>query len=197
MKKKLLGIIGVLLLLAIIAVGIGVWSYNNVDHGDKPKKSDVIIMIDGGDTNRFTESGRFYEEGYGKKVMVSPANPKMADGKIFENVKLVEEAGVPSKAIIEEKKATSTWTNATETLKLMKKHNLKSALVVTSDYHATRTKLAYNRANKDYGYDISVVGVKSKDGLEWHEYQAGKDQAFREAYILPAYWLGLYKFIDL
>lgn len=194
MKKKLLGIIGVLLLLAIIAVGIGVWSYNNVDHGDKPKKSDVIIMIDGGDSGRYTETGRFYEENYAPKVMISPA---IEDENGLNNVKAVEEAGVPSKAILKEMKATSTWTNATETLKLMKEHNLKSALVVTSDYHATRTKLAYNRANKDYGYDISVVGVKSKDGLKWHEYQAGKDQAFREAYILPAYWLGLYKFIDL
>ncbi|WP_414043541.1 YdcF family protein [Macrococcus animalis] len=194
MKKKLLGIIGALLLLAIIAVGIGVWCYNNVDHGDKPKKSDVIIMIDGGDSGRYTETGRFYEEKYAPKVMISPA---IEDKNGLNNVKAVEEAGVPSEAIIKEMKATSTWTNATETLKLMKKNNLKSALVVTSDYHATRTKLAYKRANKDYDYDISVVGVKSKDGLKWNEYQAGKDQAFREAYILPAYWLGLYKIIDL
>ncbi|WP_414054023.1 YdcF family protein [Macrococcus equi] len=194
MKKKLIGIISVLLLLAIIAVGIGVWCYNNVDHGDKPKKSDVIIMIDGGDSGRYTEAGRFYEEKYAPKVMISPA---IEDKNGLNNVKAVEEAGVPSKAIIKETKATSTWTNATETLKLMKENNLKSALVVTSDYHATRTKLAYNRANKDYGYDISVVGIKSKDGLKWNEYQEGKKQAFREAYIIPAYWLGLYKFIDL
>lgn len=194
MKKKWLSIVGAIVLLALIAVGIGVWCYNNVDHGDKPKKSDVIIMIDGGDSGRYTEAGRFYEEKYAPKVMISPA---IEDKNGLNNVKAIEETGVPSKAILKEKKATSTWTNATETLKIMKENNLKSALVITSDYHATRTKLAYNRANKDYGYDISVVGVKSKDGLKWNEYEAGKQQAFREAYILPAYWLGLYKVIDL
>lgn len=197
MSKKLIKIIGTLLLLAFIVFGTFLWCYNNVDHADKPQKSDVIISIDGGDINRYKEAGKFYTEKYAPKVIVSPANPKMADGKIFENIKILEEAGVPKNAIIEEKKATSTWTNATESLKLMKENNLKSALVVTSDYHATRSKIAFNRANKEYGYDIKVVGVKNKDGLKWNEYQDGKKQAFREALVTPAYWLGLYKFIDL
>lgn len=197
MKKLwlfLASILGIIVLCALVMV----YCYFNVDHGDKLNgKKDVIIMIDGGDNGRYTEAGRLYQEKYGKKVMISPANPKLKDGTILDNVKAVIDAGVNEKDIIKETKSTSTYTNATETLKLMKENNLKSAIVVTSDYHATRTKFIYNRVNKNYGYDITVLGIKDKDGKKWSETSNGKHQAFRESFVTPAYWLGLYKVFDL
>lgn len=194
MKKLwlfLASILGIIVLCALVMV----YCYFNVDHGDKLNgKKDVIIMIDGGDNGRYTEAGRLYQEKYGKKVMISPAIEQKGG---LNNVQAVKDAGVPDDAIIKETKSTSTYTNATETLKLMKENNLKSAIVVTSDYHATRTKFIYNRVNKNYGYDITVLGIKDKDGKKWNETSNGKHQAFRESFVTPAYWLGLYKVFDL
>ncbi|TDM12379.1 YdcF family protein [Macrococcus lamae] len=192
-KRTLLIVLGILVLLALIAAGSAVYAYNHVSQGEKPVKSDVIIMIDGGDTNRWTQAGKLYQEKYAPKVMVSPV-VKIPG---IDNVQAMVEAGVPKKDLILEKKATSTWTNATNTLALMKKNNMKSAIVVTSDYHTARTKLAYDRADKNNDYDITVVGIKDKDGNAWNETDIGKSLARGEVVKLFAYWFGLYKFIDL
>lgn len=193
--KLLLRVMGVIVALAFIAICLLVYFYNHVEYVAQPVKSDVIIMIDGGDTGRYTESAKLYKDKIADKVMISPA---IEDPKGLNNVKAVEDAGVPAKAIIKEKgPTTSTWQNATHTIKLMKEKHLKSAVVVTSDYHTARTKLAYDRANKDNAVKITVVGVMDKDGRPWRETANGRAQARREAVVLPAYWLGLYKFIDL
>ncbi len=192
-KRTLMIAAGLISLLILIVVGIFVYCYNHVSQGVAPVKSDVIIMIDGGDTNRWTQAGKLYQENYAPKVIVSPVIKEPG----IDNIQSMIDAGVPKKDLILETKATSTWINATNTLALMKKNHLKSAIVVTSDYHTARTKLAYNRADKDNKFDITVVGISDKNGEYWNETEIGKQQARREAVKLLAYWLGLYKVIDL
>lgn len=53
------------------------------------------------------------------------------------------EAGVSESQIINEPYDTSTYTNATNTLRMMQEMGLHSAIITTSDYHMLRTKLIY------------------------------------------------------
>ena len=100
-----------------------------------------------------------------------------------------------SEAVIEEYQATSTYTNATESLKLMDEYGFDSALVVTSDYHLKRSKMIYDRVNGGQ-YNLKYIAALSADGKAWKERADWKRAWFSEFYKLWGYRIGLYNFID-
>ncbi len=102
--------------------------------------------------------------------------------------------------IIAEPKATSTWTNATESIKIMEQHGWKSAIVVTSDFHTRRTKMAFERAkgNKDLKFIyVSAYPKRSDYKNSYLTNKINRKWALHEIYKYWGYWFGLYYFVDL
>ncbi|SOC37735.1 DUF218 domain-containing protein [Salinicoccus kekensis] len=168
------------------------------NHGrsDAPEKADVILMLGGGDGGRMVKAAELYHEGYSEYVVISPA----LDEYYTQSVQFALDLGIPEGAIIEELVATSTYTNATETMDIMEAHDFQSALVVTSDYHLKRSKLIYDRVNSNHYddvFDFTYVAALSADGDPWYELSYATNIWFREYVKMWGYRLGLYHFIDI
>ena len=188
MKIKIAVILICISLMLMMVVIIDSFNHNKTD---SPKKADVIIML-GGDSGRLEKSAELYHNGYADYVMISPEIESIRS----QSTEYAIELGIPQSAIIEEHKATSTYTNATETLKLMGKYDFNSALVVTSDYHLKRSKMIYDRVN-DGQYELTYISALGPNGEKWNERPGAKRLWFTEFYKLWGYRLGLYNFIDV
>src|SRR5699024_11519912 len=87
----------------------------NHNETDIPESADVIIMLGGGDAGRMEKAAELYHEGYADYVMITPESEDI----YAQSTEFALELGIPEDAIIEEHKATSTYTNAVESLKIM------------------------------------------------------------------------------
>src|SRR5699024_6140524 len=157
---------------------------------DTPVKVDVIILVGGGDEGRMKKAAELYHEGYAKNVIITPENEKIYS----QSTEFAMDLGILEKSIIEESDATSTYTNATNSLHIMKTKGFESALVVTSDYHLKRTEMIYNRVNDDFS--LKYIASRGKNGEAWYEKQYAFEIWLTEFYKIWAYKLGLYHFID-
>lgn len=166
-----------------------------LDIGETPEKSDVIIVA-GGQLYREAKAKELLEQGYSisHKVIVSPItqNRKNARPPINDDI-------VNPDNIIAEPKATSTWTNATESIKIMKQQGWKTAIVVTSDFHTRRTKMAFERAKRNKDLKFIYVSAYPKQSDYKNSYLTNKNNrkwALHEIYKYWGYWFGLYYYID-
>lgn len=188
-------------ILSIIAVGclVGVLSYpiitKNLIVDEPPVVSDVIVVAEG-EENRSKKAAALLDDGYSSsdKIIVSPLSEA--------NASYYKKAGVSRNQIVPETEATSTYENAVYTLEKMKEHGFDSAIVVSSDFHMLRTKMIYERINKDYDYDLTYVAAyhySENDTVNWTE-TAGESNfkiATKEFLKFWGYFFGLYHFIDL
>lgn len=120
---------------------------------EKPVKADVIILLSGekDERGRMTKAAELYHAGYADKVLLTNAS---APGCSIE---YAESFGIPRDALSTEYKATSTYENALYSKEILLEQGIKSALVVTSNYHMRRSKLAFERVYRDSGISFTYV----------------------------------------
>ncbi|WP_077214411.1 YdcF family protein [Bacillus dakarensis] len=80
---------------------------------EKPVKSDVIIVLSGGGTERLLKASELYKEGYAPYLIISNG----AEDNLFEGA---QKLGIPADSIILEKQAQSTTENAFFSVELMR-----------------------------------------------------------------------------
>jgi uncharacterized SAM-binding protein YcdF (DUF218 family) len=73
--------------------------------------------------------------------------------------------GVPAEALLIEEESLHTRENAEYVLKLLKEHNLKSIILVTSPFHQQRTYLTFAKVLSPHG--IKILNHYA-DADEWH-----------------------------
>ena len=188
MKLRIAIIILCIVLMLMVTSVIDSFNHNKTDI---PEKADVIIMLGGGDKGRMEKAAELYHEDYADYVIITPESKDIYP----QSTEFAMELGIPEDAIIEEYEATSTYTNAVESFKIMDEHSFDSALVVTSDYHLKRSKLIYDRVS-DGQYDLKYIAALSADGEKWNERSYSDRIWFSEFYKLWGYRLGLYNCID-
>lgn len=181
----------VLILLGLTAL------YFNLDVGETPQTSDVIIVPEGA-RDRSYKASQLLNEGYStsNQIIASPAT----DPQGFDARPAYYSSGVEDDQLINEDQASSTWTNATNTIDIMEEEGWDSAIIVTSDYHMRRTRLAFERASKDLDMDFTYVSsYRNNDGekVTYHDNSNGRFQARREVWKYIGYFLGLYNLIDV
>lgn len=189
MKIRITVIIICIALMLMVTSVIDSFNHNETD---TPEKADVIIMLGGGDKGRMEKAAELYHEGYADYVIITPESEDIYP----QSTAFAVELGIPEDAIIEEYEATSTYTNAVESFKIMDEHSFDSALVVTSDYHLKRSKLIYDRVS-DGQYDLKYIAALGAGGEKWNERSYADRIWFSEFYKLWGYRLGLYNFIDV
>jgi len=144
----------VLIILAIIQLAIIIAPFKA-----NPKKSDAIIVLGAqlwGDKPapmlqyRLDEAFELYSEGYANTIIVSGAQGH--DELITEALAMkiyLAEKGVPEDVIFEEDNSYSTYQNLYYSNKIMKDNELKSAIIVTNNFHVHRSLMIANRLNMD------------------------------------------------
>lgn len=163
-----------LLTLSILAGLVGIWSGYVVYGIEKtigeaiPRQADVGIVLgaavwgDGpspGLRERLDQALWLYQKGYVPLLLVSGG---LGEGKRLTEAAVMrdylEKRGVPSEHILMEAKSTSTYENLLYSQQVMVTYGLKTALIISHDYHLARAAMMAD----SLGMSVSPVGVHSQ-----------------------------------
>lgn len=131
----------------------------------EPKKSDVIVILGcrlRGQTPsvflraRTLKGADLYKQGYGRWIIVSGGRGENEDISEAEGMKriLISE-GIPEEKIILEDKSYNTSQNIEYSNKIMKAKGMKTAVIVSNDFHLRRAWIL----SKKNGIEASFDGV--------------------------------------
>jgi uncharacterized SAM-binding protein YcdF (DUF218 family) len=142
---------------------------------EQPKKADAIILISGR-TERIEKAAELYHAGYADKVILTTA---LYPGS---SVEYAESFGIPRDALLPENEATSTYENAIYSKDIILEHEIKSAIVVTSNYHMRRTRLAFERVFRDTDVSFTYVPYHHDDITRdsWEENEWLFDEEYKK-----------------
>lgn len=168
-KKK--WIVFVVILLFLVAFNYA-GDFLVVD--EKPVKSDVIIVLSGGD-GRLEKGVQLYKEGYAPYLLLS-------NGSVENLYKRALELGVPNDSILMEIKSDSTLDNAVFSKEIMQYLQLESAIVVSSHSHMRRVKVLYDKMFRNSDIRLTyVAGVMDEyTPKRWWEEEANRNITLRE-----------------
>lgn len=162
-KKIIISIITtIIILISIIGANLGKFLVQS----DKLEKADAIVVFSGDNGPRTERAVELLKEGYADYLILS-------GGKVYDDVTMAElmknhaiKLGVDESKILIDDEAATTNENAEFTADIIEENNFKSVIVVTSDYHTRRSKLAMEKALEDTlidGEKVSVSVTPSKE----------------------------------
>ena len=132
---------------------------------EAPQPADVLIILTG-NKYRVNAAPPLIKSGYVQKIVISGNEPPEAEYM----QKVLVQNGIKQQDIYVESKSASTWQNATAALSIMREHNWKSAIVLTSELHTRRAGLCFRAQNTD-GRAITVVPFYARTDYyvpEWY-----------------------------
>lgn len=138
----------VIILMIILFLNAG----NLLVSAEKPKKSDVIIVLSGYD-GRLEKGIELFKKDFGDYLLLSKSQ--------YFNEDTLIQSGIQKEKIIFEKHAVSTYTNATLTKNILVKRKFDSAIVLTSEFHTRRSKYIFNKVFKDTKIELTFVSSKN------------------------------------
>ena len=163
-KKKIIILLtaATIILISIIGANLGKFLVQS----DKLEKADAIAVFSGDNGPRTERAVELLKEGYADYLILS-------GGKVYDDVTMAElmknhaiKLGVDESKILIDDEAATTNENADFTADIIEENNFKSVIVVTSDYHTRRSKLAMEKALEDTlidGDKVSVSVTPSKE----------------------------------
>lgn len=127
---------------------------------DPLERADAIIVLSGNGPDRIGTSVALLREGFGRVLIVSGGPYELRRGRSRNSAHVMRDeaiaAGAPPEQILLDDRATSTHENAVGSARVMKEHGLRSAIVVTSPYHARRAGLVFSRVFRAQGLSLRV-----------------------------------------
>jgi uncharacterized SAM-binding protein YcdF (DUF218 family) len=148
-----------------------------------PVRSDAIVVISGDEQMaRFSEGVNLYERGLGQYLVFSGAAFDNGTSNADVMRDLAVQRGVPDSAILEEPFGEDTWGNAVHTRQVLEAHRLRSAILVTSPYHARRAKLTFDAAYASSGIELKVHAAPDSQWrkLSWWQQPETRRLTFTE-----------------
>ncbi|MEK5435779.1 MULTISPECIES: YdcF family protein [Paenibacillus] len=145
---------------------------------EPPNQADVIIVLSGGQ-DRVEKAAELYKSGYAPYIILS--NAKESTSSSGDMLQTALNLGIPQEAIYTENAASSTYQNAEFTLPIMKEHDFKSTIVVSSDFHMRRVKLLFDRVYKKSDIELTYVGsVSGYNAKRWWSDRKSTETTFNE-----------------
>lgn len=180
--KKSYVVFAATLFLLIIFLFIFFFLGSFLSPQDKLEKSDIIIVISGGDTiGRTAEGIKLLKQKYAPYILFSGAarSGEVSNAEYMKNYAMKN--GVSKSKIFIEEKSTSTYENALFVKDILKEYNFKKIILVTSPYHQKR---AYMNFNYVLGNDYAIINHSSIDlnweSGEWWKNKKSIDITFEE-----------------
>ncbi len=156
-----------------------------------PERSDAIVVISGDEQMaRFNEGLNLFQRGFGRYLVFSGAAYDNGTSNADVMRALALRRGVPASAILDEPFGEDTWGNAVHTRQVLESHGLRSAILVTSPYHARRAKMTFDAAYSSSGIDLVVHAAPDSQWrkLSWWQQPETRRLTYAElqkvAYIL-------------
>lgn len=134
--------------------GFAIFNYHIHNYNiDKTSKTDAIIALTGG-SNRIKEAVELINNRLSNILFISGVKK----GISFEEIAHTQNLKInPTCSIIIEQASTNTVENAIQTSEWMKKNNIKTIRLVTSNYHIPRSYLEFKTNNPDLKIIINPV----------------------------------------
>ncbi len=139
-------------------------------HASNPEKSDVIIVLGGDNGLRVRKGAELYRAGYANHIILTgiderfyrPAHPNWRERRMIT-------LGVPKNAMKVDTKSKTTWEEAENTSKTMKKNGWESAIVVSDPPHMLRLHQTWSRAFEGSSKKFILVSTSPKwwDRVLW------------------------------
>lgn len=128
---------------------------------DEPQKSDVIVVVSGGQTTSRAQKGiELYKEGLAKDIVFSGAAIDDGPSNAFTMKKLALAEGIESKHIFIDEASQNTYENAVYSKKIFDQIGAKKIILVTSPYHQRRANETFKSV---LGPNYEVLGVSAFD----------------------------------
>ena len=165
---------------------------------DPLTKADSIVVLVGSPTgNRIKEAVRLYHEGFANKLVFSgfEVYPETYSSTLMKTY--AQKLGVPEVNIITKNtdEEVSTRGESLANLKLLKEHEIKSFILVTSAFHTRRAHLIYDRSISLLGHDVNFWVAPAKDPLvpidSWWKLRTGQKSIFFECVKSVAFYFNL------
>ena len=200
-EKRIKIIIAAIIFLAlgtIFSETLLIGAHRILMHEDRLVKSEAIVVLAGSWTgNRIKEAAKLYHEGFGKKLVFSGYElyPETFINRLMKTyaVKL----GVPEKNIITSiiNEEISTQGESISNLELLKKHQIKNFILVTSAFHTRRANLVYEKNISSLGFGVEFITHPAPDpsvpAKEWWRLRSGQKAVFLEYLKSIAYYFNL------
>jgi uncharacterized SAM-binding protein YcdF (DUF218 family) len=163
---------------------------------DELEPSDAIVVLVGSSTgNRIEEAVRVFDKGMGKILVFSGYSyyPGIDSHRGMKQYAI--KLGVPEEKIVAEKAIgeTSTWGEALSNIKLLKRLQAKSLILVTSSFHTRRSHWVYERVIKSLNMNITLRVQPAYDPKVpypgWWKIRSGKKSVFDEYIKLFYYFI--------
>jgi uncharacterized SAM-binding protein YcdF (DUF218 family) len=198
-STKLLIFIGISLTLGILYSKPLLQSISRaLVHEDPLINAEAIVVLVGSTTgNRVKKAARLYNEGFAEKLIFSgfEVYPETYSSTLMKTY--AQKLGVPDVNIITKNtdEEVSTRGESIANLKLLKEHQIKNFILVTSSFHTRRAQLIYEQSIADLGYDIKLQISPAKDPLvpidSWWKLRTGLKIIFYEYVKSAAYYFDL------
>lgn len=172
--------ISIMFFLTVVCFILFIIILLNVYHYGKeatPEKSDVILLLgckvrEEGVPSllleyRLEKALELYNQGYADKIIVSGGqgdNEPMTEAQAMGT--WLEAEGVPGDRILTEDQSTSTYENIKYSKAIMEREGLKTAVIVSNDFHLYRAMLMA----KDCGMTASAASAPTLDYLKSYYY---------------------------
>ena len=158
LNKRIVLIALSIILITLIAIGSNLGNF--LVKSDKLERSDAVVVFSGDNGTRTEKAVELLIEGYADHLVLS-------GGKVYDDVTMAElmknhaiKLGVDEDKILIDDKAATTHENAEFTKEIIEENNFKSVIVVTSDYHTRRSKLAMEKSLENTLIDGEKVEVR-------------------------------------
>jgi uncharacterized SAM-binding protein YcdF (DUF218 family) len=156
----------IIIIIAILIIAISIFrnAGNFLAVNETPEKSDAIVVLGGGSTDRINLGVKLLKEEYGSYLILSSGSitgrNNEKESEVMKNQAL--ESGVREDQIIIESRSTSTYENAVYSKQLLEKDKAYSAIIVTSNYHMRRSRLVFNKVFAGTGIKLTYCASQAK-----------------------------------
>jgi uncharacterized SAM-binding protein YcdF (DUF218 family) len=156
-----------------------------------PGFADVIVPLGGDPGSRIIEAGRLYSTGAAPAVILTGNKRGYEASAANYRIQVLLQAGVPTKSIFFEDKATSSWEEAIGVRRLMEDHGWTRVLVVSDPPHMRRLDFTWSRvfSGTQMQYRLVAAPVEWWDASHWWRNRLATTYAFRECVKLLYYYL--------
>jgi uncharacterized SAM-binding protein YcdF (DUF218 family) len=172
MKKFFVWFLGILLILTVVGFGLFVGLGFYLSPQEQAVKSDVIVVISGGQTTSRAKKGiELYKQGYAPKIIFSGAALDDGPSNAYAMRDQALATGIPAGDILIDEKSQNTFENAENSKRIIDKLGAKKIILVTSPYHQRRANQTFEAV---LGKNYEIIGISAYDdrwskSSWWHQ----------------------------
>lgn len=149
---------------------------------DSPRATaDAIVVLGGESQGRPVAAARLFHEGIAPLVVIT------GRGDVPTNKKILLEAGVPEDRILLETASKTTLENAEFSAPVLRKAQIRRAVLVTSSFHARRALTTFQQRIPEVDFTVATSRIG------WWDTPRGRLQEDEWARIemvkIPGYWV--------